>query len=254
MYQNSWTNKLFIIVVIAVSWQLASFAIGNKMLWPDIWDVVKKLFELVQRVNFLNAVFSSLYITFTGFILMMVIVILVATATHNSKWARTLISDFCDIIGPTPTLSWLPVFLIFFGFSKATIYILMIWAVFWLAIPGFYSLLDISNQTWSKQIDNLRLSRLQAVKHVYIPSMLNGFLIISKINLMFMWRVLFSLEIVFGAVGGHVGIGTAMYDFKGKFDHLEVYACMLMIMIIGALINKFFAYFEMKKHDPANIL
>ena len=62
-----------------------------------------------------------------------------------------------------------------------------------------------------------------------------------------MWRVLFSLEIVFGAVGGHVGIGTTMYDFKGKFDHLEVYACILMIMIIGALINKFFAYFEIKK-------
>jgi len=68
----------------------------------------------------------------------------------------------------------------------------------------------------------------------------------SKTYLMFMWRVLFSLEIVFGAVGGHIGIGTTMYDFKGKFDHLEVYACMLMIMILGAVMNKVFGKFERK--------
>jgi NitT/TauT family transport system permease protein len=246
MYQNYWMNKIFVVAFIAVTWQVAAVAIGNHMLWPDIWDVVFKLFELLQRVSFLTAIYNSLFITLTAFVILSVLAVAISSLTHNVAWLRRMISTFSDLIGPTPTLSWLPVFLIFFGFSKATIYILMIWAVLWLAIPGFYSLLDMSNQTWRRQIENLGLSRYQALRNVYIPSMLQGFLSMSKTYLMFMWRVLFSLEIVFGAVGGHIGIGTTMYDFKGKFDHLEVYACMLMIMILGAVMNKVFGKFERK--------
>lgn len=246
MYLNYWLHKFSTVVFIVVAWQIGTIAIGNHMLWPNIWDVVLKLFELLQRVNFLKAIYNSVFLTLTAFGILSVLAVTISSFTHNIAWLRRMISTFSDLIGPTPTLSWLPVFLIFFGFSKATVYILMIWAVLWLAIPGFYSLLDMSKQTWHRQIDNLGLSKYQALRHVYVPSMLQGFLSLSKTYLMFMWRVLFSLEIVFGAVGGHIGIGTTMYDFKGKFDHLEVYACLLIIMVLGAVMNKMFGTFERK--------
>ena len=71
--------------------------------------------------------------------------------------------------------------------------------------------------------------------------MMPGLISLAKTYFMFLWRILFAVEIVFGTVGGAVGIGTLMYDFKGRFDHLEVYACMLMIMILGGSMSLLFS-------------
>lgn len=240
MLNHTWKHNLFLWLILAATWQAAAWSIANPLLWPDIWDVTAKLIELLGRVDFVTAVINSLWVTTTAFVIMCGLAVTISTTTHNVPVLRRFVDSLCNLIGPTPTLSWLPVFLIFFGFSKPTIYILMVWAVLWLSIPAFYSLLDITHDTWRKQVRNLGLSRWKAVRHVYLPSMLSGFVIISKGYFMLMWRVLFSIEIVFGTVGGHIGIGTAMYDFKGRFDHLEVYACMLMIMIMGGVMSMLF--------------
>ena len=249
MFQSSWFNKILVFVILAGSWQLTAMVFNNSMLWPDIVSVVIKLWELMGRTNFTQAIWNSLFMATASWLATMLIALVVTLITFRYTAIKKIIQDIADIIGPTPTMSWFPIFLIFYGFSKSTLYMLLIWAVVWLAIPGFYSLIEMSQQTWQKQIQNLRFDIWQALKHVYVPSLLPGYIISAKTYFFYIWRTLFGCEIVFGSIGGHVGIGGLMYEYKGKFDHVDVYACLLLIMLLGALMSLGFKQLQKKIND-----
>jgi ABC-type nitrate/sulfonate/bicarbonate transport system permease component len=225
------------LLLLAMLWQTTAWVVDNQLLWPHLHLVLIKLVEMLGRVQFLEAVANSVWMTVVSFAMVSILMLVIVLATYPNKFARRLTINFCDMLGPTPTMSWLPVFLIFFGFSQSLIFTLMTWGVLWVFLPSVYSLVTISHDTWSRQIRDLRLTPWQAVIKVYVPSMLPGLVSLSKTYFMFLWRILFAVEIVFGTVGGHIGIGTLMYDFKGRFDHLEVYACLLMIMILGGIMS-----------------
>ena len=227
-------------MILLLAWQIASWLINNAMIWPDVVSVVIKLGELLQKVEFVQSIFASLGTAVVGFIIVMSVSVPLILLTHRRLFVRQILSTLSDLIGPTPTLSWLPVFLIFFGFSKITLYLLICWGVIWLMLQNLYSLLDLSRRQWDAQIRNLRFSQYQAWIYVYIPSMWSGFISTGKLYFMQIWRVLFSIEIIFGAIGGHQGLATSMYEFKGKFDHVEVFACLLLIMILGVIIGEAF--------------
>lgn len=247
MSNNTLQTRFTMIVLLALLWQTAAWVVDNQLLWPHLHLVVIKLIEMLGRVQFLEAVANSIWMTVTSFVMVSMLMLIILLATWPSQFARRLLGNVCDMLGPTPTMSWLPVFLIFFGFSQALVYTLMIWGVLWVFLPNVYSLVSLSHDTWHRQIRDLGLTSWQAVTKVYVPSMLPGLMSLSKTYFMFLWRILFAVEIVFGTVGGHIGIGTLMYDFKGKFDHLEVYACMLMIMILGVCMNQIFGRFERRR-------
>lgn len=210
------------------------------MIWPDIVSVVIKLAQLLQRVDFIHSILASLVTASIGFVIVISISVSLILVTYRRDFVRQILTTLSDLIGPTPTLSWLPVFLIFFGFSKITLYLLICWGVVWLMLQNLYALLDMSRQQWDTQIRNLKFSKWKSWIYVYIPSMWHGFISAGKLYFMQIWRVLFSIEIVFGAIGGHQGLATSMYEFKGKFDHVEVFACLLLIMILGVLIGEAF--------------
>ena len=241
MSANTLHTKLAVMGVLALFWQATAWVVDNELLWPDFHLVVFKLIELLGRVHFLEAVANSIWMTVVAFGMVTAAMLVILVCTYPVPRARRLVVNFCDMMGPTPTLSWLPVFLIFFGFSKGLVYMLMVWGVLWVFMPSVYGLVEISHTTWRRQIQELQLTTWQAIHHVYLPSMMPGLVSLAKTYFMFLWRILFAVEIVFGTVGGAVGIGTLMYDFKGRFDHLEVYACMLMIMILGGLMSLLFA-------------
>lgn len=247
MYDNTFRIRLSVVFMLALFWQLTAWIVDNELLWPDLHLVVAKLIDLLGRAQFIEAVINSVWMTVVAFAMVSVAMLGIVMVTYPNGFVRRMAINFCDMMGPTPTLSWLPVFLIFFGFSKGLVYMLMVWGVLWVFLPSVYSLVQISHDTWHRQIRELDLSPWQAVREVYVPSMLPGLLSLSKTYFMFLWRILFAVEIVFGTVGGAIGIGTLMYDFKGRFDHLEVYACMLMIMILGGFMSWSFSRLNMPK-------
>lgn len=236
-FQNTLLFKTLTVLVLIAAWQIAGVAISNPIMWPDFITVVSKLVDLLHQPAFLLSIFSSLKVATVGFLLVICLAFLIAVSTYKIRFFKELFSTLSSLIGPTPTLSWMPVFLIFFGFTKTALYLLVIWGVLWFILPNIYALIAISQEQWKNQIRNLRFGKYKAFRYVYLPSMLKGFVSIGTVNFMQVWRVLFSIEIIFGAMGGHIGVGTTMYDFKGKFDHVEVYACLLMIMILGAVLS-----------------
>jgi NitT/TauT family transport system permease protein len=247
MSANTFQTRLAVVLVLATLWQATAWIVDNQLLWPDLHLVVGKLIELLGRTQFIEAVINSIWMTVVAFVMVSATMLGIVVVTYPNAFTRRLVINFCDMMGPTPTLSWLPVFLIFFGFTKGLVYMLMIWGVLWVFLPSVYSLVEVSHATWQRQIRELNLTSWQAVREVYVPSMLPGLISLSKTYFMFLWRILFAVEIVFGTIGGAIGIGTLMYDFKGRFDHLEVYACMLMIMILGGLMSWSFSRLTMVK-------
>lgn len=249
IFRNILWLKIAIVLLLIGAWQAVGYVINNPILWPDFGSVVLKLFELLQQKTFLLSVASSLKVATLGFLSVMLLAFIIAIATYKIKFLKELFTTVSAIVGPTPTLSWLPVFLIFFGFTKTTLYFLIVWGVLWFILPNIYSLIEMSQAQWDRQIKNLGFNKFKAFRHVYLPSMVKGFISTGTVNFMQVWRVLFSIEIIFGAMGGHIGIGTTMYDFKGKFDHVEVYACLLMIMILGAILSTGLKLIEKKTKD-----
>jgi NitT/TauT family transport system permease protein len=54
------------------------------------------------------------------------------------------------------------------------------------------------------------------------------------------WRTLLALEVVFGSIGRHWGLGTYMVTVKDRMDITEMYASLFAIILIGLAFNTMF--------------
>ena len=237
----SFFKKTIPILLLPLTWNILWLVIGNESLWPEFFSTLNRLFDLVLNERFSSAYLSSINLIIGSFAISIVCSLLLAALTTKVRSLRNFVEYMSSGIGPVPTMAWLPVFLILLGFNKFTIYAMCVWSVVWLATPQIIGLLDIARQSWHRQVLNLKFNTVKSLRHVYIPAVLPGFLAISKTYMMQIWRVIFAIEVIFGALGGHTGLGMLMFDYKGRFDHLETYASLLAIVLTGLLINWIFA-------------
>jgi len=237
-------KKVFPLLLLPLIWNLLWLIIGNDSLWPEFFATLDRLLDLSRDEKFGSAYLGSINLIIGSFAISITCSLLLASLSMRSRALKNFIEYMSAGIGPVPTMAWLPVFLILLGFNKFTIYAMCIWSVLWLATPQIIGLIDVARQGWSKQVFNLKFNTIKSLRHVYIPAVLPGFLAISKTYMMQIWRVIFAIEVIFGALGGHTGLGMLMFDYKGRFDHLETYASLLAIMLTGLLINWVFSLLQ----------
>jgi NitT/TauT family transport system permease protein len=72
---------------------------------------------------------------------------------------------------------------------------------------------------------------------VYIPASISNIIGIASISWANSWRILISLEVVFGSIGGYFGLGSYIIDVKSKLDIDQMYAILFVIALTGVIIN-----------------
>jgi NitT/TauT family transport system permease protein len=237
------------LLLLALLWQVVYLVVGNALMWPSLDDVVVTMTNLLVNNpggRFYLAIMGSLKslsITISIIVLLTVVVTLLGLMCD---FVKETLTTWASMFGPVPAFTWLPIFFILFGMGVHTVYILCVWTSVWFVFLQIFGQVDTAKKTWLPQVKNLELSNWQALTQVYIPSIIPTFISGVKISWNHTWRIIFAVEIAFGNLGGQHGLGVLMSDYRGEFENTEVYALLLIVMLIGITVNKLLDLLEVK--------
>ncbi|MBQ9827412.1 MAG: ABC transporter permease subunit [Lachnospiraceae bacterium] len=144
-----------------------------------------------------------------------------------------MIVSMMDLI---PGVALIPVAILWLGIGDASIIFMVIHSVIW---PMSRSTIDGFNavpQLYLEVGQNIGLNPVKLVFGVFLPASLPRIFSGIKVGWARAWRGLISAEMIFGG-GAALGIGYFITDRRTNMDIAGVFAAILVIIIIGAVIE-----------------
>ena len=135
-----------------------------------------------------------------------------------------------------PGIALLPVVIIIFGVRAEVIVFLVVHAVLW---PMSRNMLDGFNATPRIYVEagkNMGLSGIRLIFGVYIPAAASYIVSGLKSGWARAWRGLISAEMIFG-IASSPGIGLFINQMRTNMNNAEMYATLLVIIIIGVIVQ-----------------
>lgn len=246
--------KLFkSLLIVCLIWQAGAVIIDNPLILPGLNLISVSFLELISNPNFLATIVSTFLMLIKSWLITTVLVLLTILVSIRIESVRDTVKTLSMAMQPTPTFAWLPVFMILFGIDETSVIIMLVFTTYWLVMLNYISALEYSIAHWRKYCKNLEMNLLSCIFLVYIPDMKTVLINNFKTAWNMSWRTLLALEVVFGSIGNHWGIGTYMVTVKDKMDISEMYATLMAIIIIGLLLNLMFGMLENNKKGDINV-
>lgn len=241
------TIKSFLVIVLG--WQFLSTLVNNRFILPGVQDILIEYTSLFSDQRFLNAIYDSVIFLLQSWIMILSILFIILIFAILTKHFRFIFKSLCAAFQPTPTFAWLPIFMLVFGVNELTMMILIIFSTIWMTGLNLMSTLEESMHKWEKHCKNLRIGITQSILKVYLPSLKPVVSANLKTSWNLSWRILIAIEVVFGTIGNHWGIGTYMTDAKDVMEVNTMYAVFFFIMIIGIIVNEILEKFTGGKNE-----
>lgn len=144
-----------------------------------------------------------------------------------------LVVSVCDLL---PGIALLPVVIIIFGIKPGVIVFLVVHAVLWpmsrSVLDGFFAVPKIYIEAGR----NMGLKGVGLLRGVYFPASVTYVLSGLKVGWARAWRGLISAEMIFG-VASCPGIGLFINQMRTNLNNAEMYATLIVIIIIGLLVQ-----------------
>jgi len=245
LYNISALRKGFILVLLAVIWQVYAVNLNNELMFPTFSDTIKGLIQVIQSGELVNRTLTSLKvlsIAYTSGILLAGTLTVIAITT---RIGTDLLETLTAMFNPLPAIALLPLALLWFGLGNPSIIFVIIHAVTWPIALNIYSgFMGVSN-TLRMVGKNYELTGLRFVFKILIPAAFAHILTGLKVGWAFSWRTLIAAELVFGVSSGSGGLGWFIFEKKNQLDINLVFAGLLTIIIIGVLVeNVIFKFIE----------
>ncbi len=144
-----------------------------------------------------------------------------------------MIIAVCDLL---PGVALLPVVIIIFGVKAELIVFLVVHAVLWPMsrniLDGFFSVPRIYIEAGR----NIGLSKAALLWGVYFPATAGYTISGLKVGWARAWRGLISAEMIFG-IASSPGIGLFINQMRTNMSNAEMYATLIVIIIIGLIVQ-----------------
>ena len=245
IYNQTWLRKVFIIVVLALAWQLYGVWLDNPLLVPTFADTVRALVDDVANGTIPNRALSSIQVLLIGFTTGTLLAGLLTVFAISTRIGTDFLETMTAMFNPLPAIALLPLALIWFGLGAGSLIFVLVHSVMWAValntLAGFRSV-----STTVRMVGrNYNLSGLRFVAKILIPAAFPSILAGLKIGWAFAWRTLIAAELVFGVSSGQGGLGWYIFESKNQLNIPEVFAGLLTIILIGlAVENVIFRFIE----------
>lgn len=144
-----------------------------------------------------------------------------------------LLVSVCDLL---PGVALLPVVIIIFGVNPGVIVFLVVHAVLWpmsrSVLDGFLAVPHIYIEAGK----NIGLNGFALLCGVYFPATVSYIVSGLKVGWARAWRGLISAEMIFG-IASCPGIGLFINQMRTSMNNAEMYATLIVIIIIGIVVQ-----------------
>jgi len=236
--------RLMTLVIIIGGWQLfTDWKIVDPFFFGRPSDIVSRLGDWIHKGTAYGSLWLQIWVTMKeallGFVYGVLGGVVLGVLLGQVRFLADVIGPYIKVANAIPRIVLGSIFVVWLGLGTtskvALAAVLVFFVVFFNAFQGTREV----NQQLVANVQVLGASRMQAVRHVVLPSSLTW--IIASLHVAFGFAVIGA--IVGEYLGAQRGLGLVIYTAQNNFDPDGVFAAMLIIAAIAlgaeALISQF---------------
>lgn len=223
-------------LLVAGAWSLIShFAIVPRWIIPSPMATLYQFWELMASGELIKLAWVSLQSAMAGFILAATVAIVLGIIVGIYPTARKMFMPFFSAVYIVPSLAWLPLIVIIFGFSRSAIICLIFMSSFKKIIYSVINGVRSVNISWILAGRNIGLSRGEVIYKIIFPASLPHIITGLRLGFGSAWKSLVGAEML---VAGTNGLGRFIWNAQWFFAFDQVFAGIITIALIGVLVEQ----------------
>jgi len=234
---NSVLRKGFILIILALAWQIYAVCLDKPLLFPTFIDTLSALKDGIVSGTLLIRTRFTLQTLVLGYGLGIVLAGFVTAVAVGSRFGNDVLETLTAMFNPLPAIALLPLALIWFGLGAGSLTFVLVHSVLWPVALNMHNGFKAVSPTLRMVGRNYGLSGLSLVANILIPAAFPSILSGLKIGWAFAWRTLIAAELVFGVSSGSGGLGWFIYENKNQLEIPSVFAGLLTVVVIGLAVE-----------------
>lgn len=234
---NEMVQRLAILAVLVVVWELYARWLNNSLLFPTFTETVQTFWHDMRNGVLIDRTLTSLRTLAVGYAFGLALAAVFTTFAVASGIGTRILSTLTAMFNPLPAIALLPLALIWFGLGTPSLVFVIIHSVLWAValntLIGFRSV----PETLRMSGRNVGLKGARYVGLILIPAAFPSILAGLKIGWAFAWRTLVAAELVFGVSSRSGGIGWYIFEARNDLDTATVFSGLLTVILIGLLVE-----------------
>ncbi len=229
------TTSAASVLVFLVLWEAFCRAgLVDPIFLPSPTAVLGKAMQMFGEGTLLANVLASARRVMMGFLAATVIAIPLGIMLGTSTYARAAFDPILSFLRPLPSMSWIPLSLLWFGITETQKYSIVFMGTFAPALVYVIEATRNIDPLLIRAAQNLGASRWQVMKEVILPGSLAQILSGLKVILGLAWTCVISAELV----AAREGLGFLIMNGK-EFFQTEVVVLGMVLISITVLVTDF---------------
>ena len=234
---NETFQRLMILLVLIVVWELYARWLNNSLLFPTFTETVQTFWRDIGNGVLINRTLTSLRTLAIGYAAGLACATVLTTFAVATTIGTRILSTLTAMFNPLPAIALLPLALIWFGLGTPSLVFVIIHSVLWAVALNTLSGFRAVPETLRMSGRNMGLTGARYVGLILIPAAFPSILAGLKIGWAFAWRTLVAAELVFGVSSRSGGIGWYIFEARNDLDTATVFSGLLTVILIGLLVE-----------------
>ena len=234
---NEGVQRLAILLVLIVTWELYARWLNNPLLFPTFSETVRVFWHDVSNGVLIDRTLTSLRTLAIGYGIGLALAAALTTFAVATTLGTRILSTLTAMFNPLPAIALLPLALIWFGLGTPSLVFVIIHSVLWAVALNTLSGFRAVPETLRMSGRNMGLGGARYVGLILIPAAFPSILSGLKIGWAFAWRTLVAAELVFGVSARSGGIGWYIFEARNDLDTATVFSGLFTVILIGLFVE-----------------
>ncbi len=232
---NSVLYQMSAIIIFLLLWEMGArlHLFVSQAFLPPFSKVISTLIEMTVSGVLPGHFFISLQRSLLGFVLGVLFAVPLGLAVGWFKTFREFLNPLLQVFRNMPTLALLPVFVMFFGIGEFSKVMVIFWGVLWAVLLNTIAGVQSVDPQLIKASRSMGSSSLRLFTTVVFPAALPFIYAGIRISATSSVLILIAAEMV----GASQGLGYALFYYQFNMKIPEMYACLVVMAILGVALN-----------------
>jgi NitT/TauT family transport system permease protein len=219
-------------------WQLVVLlGIWPSYVIPSPADVWQAFTEQARSGHIGGAVWTSLQRGFEGYLFAVLIGTPLGLLIARVRTVRYAIGSLVAALQSLPSVTWVPVGIVWFGLSQTTILFVVVMGAVPSIAGGMVSAVDNIPPILLRVGDALGARGVARYRHIVLPAALPGYIAGLKQAWSFSWRSLMAAELITAGPSLGLGLGHLLNVGRDESDMRQMMMAILVILAVGVLVD-----------------
>ena len=236
MFKKPAIQRLLFMSFLIIIWEFAAhFGPYPDALFPSLESVANRFWVLVMDEALLFKAINSISIVLMGMLISALIALILALLGIYLPFIRENTKLLNSIASPLPGIALIPIVILWMGLTPKAMMLIMIHAMLWPLVTTLTLALERVHYQYLRLIKVFKIPFRRRISAIYLPGIISDLFAGFEIAWSRGWRTLLSVEMIFGIIGTHSGLGWLIYERRMYMDTAGMLAGLIAIAMCGML-------------------